>query len=363
MTDLHNFTENPNDNSIAGFNTATDPSNATDGAPHGSGILGYTKVPGAAGVFGANDNPGQFVTVGAYTTGKGGSGPAHEEHVKGSGVGVAGIGPDAGVRGYSKEGNGTEGQSNDPGSSGVWGVNWAGGSVPSDVQPPHPAGVGVWGHTTVKDGSGVVGSVDPNLNDPNGKTAGVVGLGVPGGTKAGWFFGDVRVDGGLTVTGEIHGDDNNNCTVRANIVLPGFDVLLSNADCAEEFDVTIAEDIEPGMVMVLGERGHLEPSQREYDKKVAGVISGAGDYRPAIVLDRQQCPQGRLPVAMVGKVFCKVDASYGPIEIGDLLTTSDTPGHAMKATDPLRAFGAVIGKALRPLSAGQGMVPILVALQ
>ena len=66
---------------------------------------------------------------------------------------------------------------------------------------------------------------------------------------------------------------------------------------------------------------------------------------------------------MVGKVHCKVDAQYSPIEVGDLLTTSPTLGHAMKASDPLKAFGAVLGKALRPLKEGQGLVPILVALQ
>ena len=54
---------------------------------------------------------------------------------------------------------------------------------------------------------------------------------------------------------------------------------------------------------------------------------------------------------------------HSGLEIGDLLTTSDTPGHAMRVGDPSRAFGAVIGKALAPLAAGRGMVPILVALQ
>jgi hypothetical protein len=81
------------------------------------------------------------------------------------------------------------------------------------------------------------------------------------------------------------------------------------------------------------------------------------------VLDRQQNGENRLPIALMGKVFCKVDASLGAVEIGDLLTTSPTPGHAMKATDPLKAFGAVIGKALRPLADGQGLIPVLVALQ
>lgn len=65
----------------------------------------------------------------------------------------------------------------------------------------------------------------------------------------------------------------------------------------------------------------------------------------------------------VSKVYCKVDADYAPAEIGDLLTTSATPGHAMKATDPFKAFGTVIGKAMHPLKEGKGLIPILVALQ
>jgi len=35
----------------------------------------------------------------------------------------------------------------------------------------------------------------------------------------------------------------------------------------------------------------------------------------------------------------------------------------MRVGDPQRAFGAVIGKALRPLAEGTALVPILVALQ
>ena len=65
----------------------------------------------------------------------------------------------------------------------------------------------------------------------------------------------------------------------------------------------------------------------------------------------------------MGKVYCKVDADHAPIKVGDLLTTASTPGHAMKATDALRAFGAVIGKALQPLQSGTGLVAVLVALQ
>jgi hypothetical protein len=66
---------------------------------------------------------------------------------------------------------------------------------------------------------------------------------------------------------------------------------------------------------------------------------------------------------MMGKVFCKVDAAHGPVDVGDLLTTSPKAGHAMTATDPPSAIGAVVGKALRPLANGTGLVPILVMLR
>jgi len=92
-------------------------------------------------------------------------------------------------------------------------------------------------------------------------------------------------------------------------------------------------------------------------------VSGAGVYRPAIVLDKRDSASTRVPVSFLGKVYCNVDADYGAIQVGDLLTTSPTDGCAMKVSDPLRAFGAVIGKALRPLAHGRGSIPMLVALQ
>jgi hypothetical protein len=70
-----------------------------------------------------------------------------------------------------------------------------------------------------------------------------------------------------------------------------------------------------------------------------------------------------VPVALLGKVYCKVDAGYGSIDVGDLLTTSSTPGHAMKADDPVKAFGTVIGKALTQFTGGTGLIPILITLQ
>ena len=141
------------------------------------------------------------------------------------------------------------------------------------------------------------------------------------------------------------------------------DIILLNADCAEEFDVLDAKEVEPGTVLVLDGQGALRPGTQAYDKRVAGVVSGAEGTKPGIVLGRQLASTDRLPVALVGTAHCKVDAEYGPVEVGDLLTTSPTPGHAMKALDPLQAFGAVIGKALGSLKEGRELVPIIVALQ
>jgi hypothetical protein len=183
--------------------------------------------------------------------------------------------------------------------------------------------------------SGVYGANDNVGVGVSGRCA--QGIGILGaGRVAGRFEGDVEVTG---------------------------DIKLINADCAEDFDTNFTDNIEPGTVIVLSQEGAVEPSHEAYDKKVAGVISGAGNYRPGIRLEKQQSQNKRIPVALMGKVYCNVDASYSPVEVGDLLTTSGTQGHAMKAGDPNKAFGAVIGKALRPLKTGKGLIPILVALQ
>ena len=161
------------------------------------------------------------------------------------------------------------------------------------------------------------------------------------------------------------GAENVTDTSKATIFLDGDagDIVLQNADCAEYFDIGESENVKPGTVMVIDEEGKLRQSQKAYDKRVAGVLSGAGDFKPAITLDKKNTLDHRLPVALVGKVYCQADAAFSSIEVGDLLTTSPTAGHAMKASDPFKAFGAVIGKALTCLPSGQGLIPILVALQ
>ena len=203
---------------------------------------------------------------------------------------------------------------------------------------------------------------------------GVVGDGGIGGTGV---FGIARATHDGKGGNAIHGDGPVAGHFKGDVEVTGDIKLLNpqNADCAEDFDV-LEENVEPGTVMVLTEEGSLQSSDQEYDKKVAGIISGAGGCKPALVLNRQNQSQTenqneknedrnkqRLPIALMGKVFCKVDARHSPIQTGDLLTTSSTKGYAMKAEDPTKAFGAVIGKALGSIKEDKGMIPVLVTLQ
>ena len=143
------------------------------------------------------------------------------------------------------------------------------------------------------------------------------------------------------------------------------DIKLIGGDTAEQFDIEDEDPVAPGSVMVIVSDGRLGTSRQPYDRRVAGVVSGAGSLRPGIVLGAltPANEHQRGSVALAGRVHCRVDATPAPIGVGDLLTTSTTPGHAMKASDSGRAFGAVLGKSLAALPSGLGLVPILVALQ
>jgi hypothetical protein len=320
----------------------------------GHGVLGEAVGTGVAGVsatwvgvYGESRAPAASGAAGVWGDGKDGAdgvkgvanGPG-KAAVCGFHVGTAGDGG-PGVYGESARGRGVQGQ----GQVGVVGIGAAWIGVYGETHAPANAGsAGVWG-----DGKGGGDGVKGVANAA-GKAAvcgfqlgnngpGVFGQGAP----AGHFQGDVVVTG---------------------------DLVLQGADVAEQFDVAdqvgALDDVAPGTVVVLDNRGALRPCNRTYDRRVAGVISGAGDRVAALVLDRQQPagerPAARRAVAVVGKVWCRADASVAPIHVGDLLTTSSTPGHAMTAIDAYAAFGAVLGKALTPLAAGQGLVLMLVAL-
>jgi hypothetical protein len=352
------------------------------------GYVGTTTVEG--GLAGLSNPPTQttspLFSCGVYGQGEGAPGvvgantfviPSLIPDASGDGVvgfgtnGVRGYGTTNGVLGTSTSGAGVSGTSS--GADGVYGESTSNQHAGVyGINNSTSAGTGGWGvYGSSKGCDGVHGECQSSQHaGVSGiNTAGGYGIyaqsvnqsikGSPAGT-AGIFLGDVEIQGDITSV-------NNIKNIQGNVKVTGtltalVDVVLGS-DCAEDFDIVSPTEIDPGTVMVLTDSGALEPSQDAYDKKVAGVISGAGDYRPGLILGRCESSQERMPLALVGKVYCKVDADPAPIGVGDLLTTSARAGFGMKATDSAQAFGAVIGKALKPLRAGQGMIPILVALQ
>jgi len=164
--------------------------------------------------------------------------------------------------------------------------------------------------------------------------------------------------------GNVHVGQNSGGTVR--LVTPVIQIT-GGSDFSEMFDVGGDVDVEPGMVVVIDAEnpGRLIPSTHSYDCKVAGVVSGAGGVGTGMIMAHDgTIADGEHPVALSGRVYCLVDAANGAIEPGDMLTTSDRPGHAMKATDRDRGNGSIIGKAMTSLEEGEvGLVLVLVNLQ
>jgi len=183
------------------------------------------------------------------------------------------------------------------------------------------------------------------------------GMYVSGGLNAAKFYGKISVKSRTSNSTVFHvGNDG----------ITQVDILQINggSDLAEKFDVT--EPAKPGMVVEIdpNEVGKLRVARGAYNHRVAGVISGANDVDAGMVLADLPGAGNSMPVALTGRVWVYCDASSAPISPGDLLTTSDTPGHAMKVTDHGRAQGAVIGKAMSGLDKGEtGMVLGLVNLQ
>ncbi len=140
--------------------------------------------------------------------------------------------------------------------------------------------------------------------------------------------------------------------------------ITGGCDVAEPFAVSDG-DADPGMVVVIdpSNPGALMVSERAYDKRVAGIVSGAGGVNTGLTLSQSEVLDGDVPVALTGRVYCWSDATYGAIEAGDRLTTSATRGHAMRVSDEHLSPGAVIGKAMTSLSSGKGLVLVLVNLQ
>lgn len=140
--------------------------------------------------------------------------------------------------------------------------------------------------------------------------------------------------------------------------------ITGGSDLAEPFEMSESELLPAGSVVVIDDKnsGKLKLSSTPYDSKVAGIISGAGGINPGLTLTQAGMSEGGQNVALTGRVYVLATSNNGPIKPGDLLTTSDIPGHAMKATDIEHRSGTTVGKAMSSLEVGDGLVLVLVSL-
>lgn len=178
---------------------------------------------------------------------------------------------------------------------------------------------------------------------------------------AGYFDGNLRTTGAATIDGALSVGASATIAGRTST---GTLLITGGGDIAEPFEIA-GDNIPAGAVVVIDEDhpGGMKLSQHAYDRHVGGVVSGAHGVNPGLCLSQFNQLGGGRQVALTGRVYVQADASQQPIHPGDLLTTSNQPGCAMRVQDYSRAPGAILGKAMTGLTSGQGFVLILVTLQ
>ncbi len=268
-------------------------------------------------------------------------------------------------------------------------------------------GMAVWGKSSHRYGSSIYGTTDAYAGraihgeatgdygyagyfEGRGYFSGHVGIGITASPNASLKISGIDNDGNtatmVLISGEqtllVDGNEidtngdlylNHNGTGNVHVADGGGRLITpvlqitSGSDLSEQFDIDTSRlEPKPGMLVSIDPQkpGKLIVSNIPYDKKVAGVISGAGGIKPGMLMGQKDSEaDGAYPIALTGRVYCYADASYGEIEPGDLLTTSKTPGYAMRVSDYSKAHGTIIGKAMQGLKKGEkGQILILVTL-
>ncbi len=155
---------------------------------------------------------------------------------------------------------------------------------------------------------------------------------------------------------------NGKTVINGEIYLNSRDDKLLSGSIVEMFEIDNEEFISSGDLLIVSETGNsvLSHSRNEYDRRVIGVVAG----NPALIMNNSGKKEKLYPVALAGKVMCKVDARNRPVTPGDLIVTSNTPGCGMAGDiDSFNKVGTVIGKALDGLGEGIGVIPVFLSMK
>lgn len=375
-------------------NTGSGP--GIQGISNNDAVIGWSYGAAKSGIWG-NNSAGGYGVAGST----GGTSTA--------GVWGSNSGSGAGVRGTSVSGFGLYGKTDGTNSSAIYGEAAAPAGFAFGVygKSASDGGRGVYGWASSPTGInfGVVGESNSSTGVGVYGTAGTNGVGVwglmGGYGRAGLFqvtnaannipgvlathagsgsaFSAVNSGTGNAGVFSISNASSNATALYVSTAGTGWaanfngDVAMNTlqinggSDMAEPFEVADEDGpaIEPGTVLMLDPEkpGKVLVNDAPYNSLVVGIASGAGGVRPGLTLRQEEVMDGSILVAIAGRVYCNAEASLNPIRPGDLLTTSAIPGYAMKAVDPDRSRGAVIGKALSGLQSGTGLVLVLVNLQ
>ena len=167
----------------------------------------------------------------------------------------------------------------------------------------------------------------------------------------GFTTGDLRgadavLDGSMNITGNIRADADNSRALGTSsyrfsavhaVTFTGQATSAQYADLAEWYAGD--KDYEVGTVVVVGGDKEVTECTKYGQSSLAGVVSG----EPGFVMNKDIQAEHPVCVGFVGRVPVKV---HGPIEKGDLITTSMTPGVGTKLVSGTYQPGCVIGVAL-----------------
>ena len=219
-------------------------------------------------------------------------------------------------------------------------------------------------------------------------SGGNINVTVGGSTRGAFYSGGLDITGDLNLSGNITDTgafslvtgSNGNLTLNAGTgfiiassgILNGqangagnignatgyFNTVFAKATSAQYADVAekyaADQPYPPGTVLEIGGSNEVTQTTQSASGRIAGVVSTA----PALIMNATQETANTAIVALLGRVPCQV---VGTVNRGDLLCSSDVPGHAMALPANLYRPGVVIGKALCDHhSDGPGVIEVMV---